>query len=186
MTDYNDDAYYVNMPPQGSPNMSAPQDRADILRSISPEKHPELMRKRMLGIETLDDGSERQIKLPDVCKLSEVGAWDLTTSMLSVGSIGTSISKLNDKEIKMRVHKITKEALYKSLARWRVYNINDVSMFYTIKEMAFTQALVVLKQADEASIQELLKGVVHENRNITGEIKQPGKLRRLAGSLLGR
>jgi len=179
-----DEYEYIQMP-QNTGTFQPPSDRADILKSISPEKHPELIRQRFLGKEVIN-GKVVNVDLPDKCKLSEVGAWDLTTSMLGVGQIGTSISKLNDREIKNRLHRIVKEALYKSLARWKDYNINDVSMFYTIKELTFTQALVVLKQADEASIQELIKGVVHEQRNITGEIKKEGKLRRIAGGLMGR
>ena len=169
----------------GSVPISTPQDRADILRSISPDRHPEILRKRFLG-EYEENGQIKRIALPEVCKLSEVGAWDLTTSLLGFGSIGTSISKLDDREIKNRLYRITKEALYKSLARWRIYNINDVSMFYTIKEITFTQALTILKQADDASIQELLKGVVHEQRSFTGEVKKEGRLRRMASSLMGK
>lgn len=182
-----DDAIYLNVPntPQSVP-IANPSDRADILRAISPERHPELMRSRFLG-EALDsNGNPVKVTLPDICKLSEVGAWDITTTMLSVGSIGTSISKLDDKEIKQRLHRIVKEVLYKSLARWRVYNINDVSMFYTIKEVIFTQGLTVLKQADDASIQDLIKAVKHEQLNYSGEIKREGRLRRMANSMFGR
>ncbi|MGB7605130.1 MAG: hypothetical protein WBL93_06605, partial [Lutisporaceae bacterium] len=92
-----------------------------------------------------------------------------------------SISKLDNDEIKKRVKGIARAAMISCVANWHAYGIKDSSQLWYINQIIFTNALVVLKQADDASIQELLKGTVTENRNISSEQKQPGRIRRILG-----
>ncbi len=61
------------------------------------------------------------------------------------------------------------------------YNIKDVGQFYFVKSIIFSNALVVWSQADEGSLQELLKTSISENRLVSTEKKEPGRLKRLMG-----
>lgn len=151
-------------------------DRGDILDKIKPDLVVEVIRHRLLGEEFLDGKWTSVPALKDK-KLTEVGAWEISNLMMGVSSIATSISKLKDPEIKQRVLSLTKTAQYMLLSNWIEYGIRNVAQMHFVHEVIFTNALVVLKQADEASIQELLKGTVQENRNYTSTTRDRGASR---------
>jgi hypothetical protein len=163
----------------GVPQMPR-SDRADLLDKIKPESIVELIRHRLLG-EDLVDGVWLKIPALKDLALTDVGAWDLSNLMMSTASINVSISKLNDDEIKARVNSLCKTVMYRCVAKWKSYGIKDSSHLWYINAIFFTNALVVLKQADAASIQELLKGTVTEMRNIDTRPKPAGRLRRILG-----
>jgi hypothetical protein len=169
--------------PYGLPPIpqNARSDRADLLDKIKPELIVELIRHKLLG-EDLVDGVWRPNPGLRQLALSEVGAWQVSNLMLGTASINTSISKLKDVEIKKRLLSIAKTAQYMCIAKFKLYNIMSTDQLHFVHEIVFTNTLVVLKQADEASIQELLKGTVQENRNInTDARKEPGLIRRFIG-----
>jgi hypothetical protein len=163
----------------GVPQMPR-SDRADLLDKIKPETIVDIIRHRLLGQELINGEWESVPALKDLA-LTEVGAWDLSNLMLGTASINVSISKLNDSEIKYRVNNICKTVQYRCIAKWKAYGIKDSSHLWYINAIFFTNALVVLKQADGASIQELLKGTVTENRNVDTRVNQPGRFRRMLG-----
>lgn len=153
--------------------MPVPQrsDRADLLDKIKPEQMVEVIRHRLLGEEFIN-GAWQEVKELKNRKLTPVGAWEIANLMLGVSSINISISKLSDQEIKKRLLSIAKTAQYMLLSNWREYGLTNASQQHYVHQIVFTNSLAVLKQADEGSIQELMKGTVQENRNITSQAKE--------------
>lgn len=164
----------------GGPAQVMRGDRADLIDKIKPDVAVEYLRHRLLG-EVMIDGEWQQIKAYQDLSLSEAGAWQISNLILSVSTLNTSLSKLNDLEIKNRVLSICRTAQYMCNQHWIDYNIRDTSQLRFVHECMFSAALVVLKQADGASIQELLKGTVQENRNIMTEQRPQGKIKRWLG-----
>lgn len=167
---------------QDSPGLGVPQmprsDRADLIDKIKPDAIIETIRHRLMGEELLDGLWVKNPHLSDRA-LSELGAWELSNLMLGTASINVSISKLDDDEIKARARAISKSAIYNCVVFWKSYGINSRVQIRYVNQIIFTNALVVLKQADAASIQELLKGTVQENRNINSEVKPQSRLRQI-------
>lgn len=165
--------------PMGVP-MDQKSDRADILEKIKPEHIVEVIRNRLQGKDFINGA---WTYVPELRKrsLTEIGAWELSNMMLGIGNTSTSISKLKDVEIKNRLRNLTRSTMIKLLTNTKSYGIKSVSDFYYVHEIMFSHALVVLKQADDASIQELLKGIVHETRTFSGSEKRESKLKRMMG-----
>jgi len=168
---------YINTP------MGMPQqirgDRADLLDKIKPELVVEMIRHKLLG-EDLDRETNKWFKIQSLQEraLTDIGAWEISNLISSVASINISISKLSDVEIKRRLLRISKTAMYMSVTNWEKYGIKNSSQLWFIHEVVFTNALAVLKQADEASIQELMKGTITENRLVQQEVRKDGMLSR--------
>lgn len=158
-----DDEYIeVPMQEQGSSGYAVPQmaqysDRGDLIEKIKPEAMVEIIRQRLLGNEW-KNGKWIPVQALKNRKLSEVGSWEIANLMLGVSSINISISKLDDREIKERAYRIAKSAQRMMLTNWKTYGVTTSSQFYYVHEILFSNTLAVLKQADAASIQELLKG----------------------------
>lgn len=162
----------------------SPQSKAELIDKIKPEAMVEIIRNRLLG-KTWDNNKKDWVDVPALKdrKLSEVGAWEIANLMLGVSSVNISISKLKDREIKERLYRIARSAQRMMISNWREYGITNTAQFFYVHEIVFSNTLAVLKQADEASIQELLKSTVHEQRQITNQQREPGsrKLSRMLG-----
>lgn len=179
MTDEN---IIIPIPMGSGGGVPTPQrsDRADLIDKIKPDPVVEMIRQRLLGREW--NGSEwKPIQALKAYALTERGAWEISNLMLGVSNVSTSVSKLKEEVIKARLKRIAKDAQLLLVAHWREYGIRNTAQQYYVHNLVFTNALTVLFQAGEGSIQELLKGTVQENRNINTEKKEPGKLRRLLG-----
>lgn len=176
-----DENVYIPVP-SGSNSVPQPQksDRADLIDKIKPDVIVEIIRQRLLGNEW-DGTNWKPVNALKEYALTERGAWEISNLMLGVSSINTSISKLKEEVIKSRLKRIARDAQILLVAHWREYGIKNTAQFYYVHNLVFTNALVVLFQAGDGSIQELLKGTVYENRNINTEKKESGKLRRLLG-----
>lgn len=153
-------------------------DRADLIDKIRPDKIIELIRHRLMGEDFKDNA---WIEVPELSqyRLSKRGAWEITNLIMPLASINTTISKLNDAEIKSRLLNICRTAQYLCITNWKDYGVTSSTQLRFVNDIVFSASLVVLKQADEASIQELLKGTVYETRNISQD--KPGmvdKIRR--------
>jgi hypothetical protein len=155
-------------------------DRADLIDKIKPEQMVEIIRHRLMG-EEFKNGVWISVPALKARRLTEVGAWEIANLMLGVSSINISISKLSDREIKERALRIAKSAQYLIISNYREYGIHNTAQQWYVHEIVFSNTLAVLKQADDASIQELLKGTVQENRNISSEVKREGRLKRMLG-----
>jgi len=179
-----DDEYEdVMMPmPSGAVPQMMSQVRSDLIDKIKPEAMVEIIRHRLMGEEWVDD-TWRPVPALQNRKLTDRGAWEIANLMLGVSSINISISKLNDREIKERAFRIAKSAQYLLISNWKEYGLHNASQFYYIHEILFSNTIAVLKQADEASIQDLFKSTIHESRNYMGEQKEKtsGKIGRMLG-----
>lgn len=178
----NEEPQYIEVQgeqPQGVPYQKQ-IDRADFVDKIKPEDIVEIMRHRLLGEEEIE-GKWIKIKSLQKKALSEIGAWEVSNFMLTSGTINTSISKLSQEQINNRLRALIKEVMIKLLTNWQEWKIKDVGQIYYIKSIVFSNALVVLSQAGEGSIQELFKTSVHEMRNVNSEKKEPSRLKRLLG-----
>lgn len=159
----------------------SPQSKAELIDKIKPEAMVEIIRHRLLGQEWINNKWET-IEALKKRKLSEVGAWEISNLMLGVSSINISVSKLKDKEIKERAYRIAKSAQRMMIANWKEYGVTNTSQFFYVHEIVFSNTLAVLKQADEASIQDLLKATVYEQRQVNTQKEQGGqKLSRMLG-----
>ena len=148
--------------PQYLPQVSR-NDRADLLDKIKPDVIVETIRHRLMG-EEFKDAQWIPVKGLQGRHLSEVGAWELANLLLSISNINTTISNLKDFEVKKRALRIAKTSQYLCITNWRTYGITNCSQLWFVHEIMFGGALMVLKQTDQASIQELIKGTVQENR----------------------
>jgi len=181
---------YVNVPvvmPGGGaqnslavPQMSQFSDRSDLIERIKPELMVEVIRQRLLGKEFIN-GQWVALEALKNRRLTEIGAWEIANLMLGVSSINISISKLTDREIKERAFRIAKTTQRMLLSNWKEYGLINTSQFYYVHEIVFSNTLAVLKQADAASIQELLKGTV---RGTVGDSYGVG--RETTGRRIGR
>lgn len=162
------------------PQMSQYSDRGDLIEKIKPETMVEIIRQRLLGKE-FDNGKWVDVEALKNIKLTEIGAWEISNLMLGVSSINVSISNLNDREIKERAYRIAKSAQRMLLCNWKAYGIKNTSQFHYVHEIVFSNTLVVLKQAGDGSIQELLKGTV---RGTVGDYHTPQ--RETTGRKIGR
>ena len=159
------------------------QSKADLMDKIKPELMVEIIRQHLLGKELINGAWIVVPALKDR-RLTEVGAWEIANLMLGVSSVNISISKLNDKEIKNRAYAIAKTTQYLLIANWKDYGITNTGQFYFVHEIVFSNTLAVLKQADAASIQELIKGTVQETRNVMQQPQKEGggdRLKRMLG-----
>jgi hypothetical protein len=157
----------------GGMGFPAPQrsDRADLIDKIKPEQVVEVIRNRLLGKEFINGEWKDVVALNDF-KLTEIGAWEISNLMLGIGNISTSISKLNGEAINRRLRNLTRSTQITLITNWRRYGIRNKAHFYHIHEIMFSHAWVVLNQAGDASIQELLKATIYENRNIQSAPKE--------------
>jgi hypothetical protein len=170
----------IPMPMGNSVPQPQRNDRADLIDKIKPEVIVDIIRQRLLGKEWTGGDWKPVPALKDFA-LTERGAWEISNLMLGVSSINTSVSRLKEEVIKARLRRIAKDTQFLLIAHWREYGLKNTAQLYYVHNLVFTNALTVLFQAGEGSIQELLKGTVQENRNISTEKKEPGKLRRLLG-----
>jgi hypothetical protein len=182
-----DGVQYVNVPDYGY-SQSIPQmpkgDRADLIDKLKPDLIIEVIRHRLMGEEFRDNV---WVKIPalQARSISEVGAWDLSNLMLGTASLNVSMSMLDDYEIKNRLKSICRTAQYLCVANWQKYKIVNKSQLYFVNDIMFTNGLVVLKHAQDAGFQMLLKGTVNEQRMVSEQPKQPGLLGRLKRGILG-
>jgi hypothetical protein len=160
--DNNEQIVVVPMPGQGN-NVPVPQksDKADLIDKINPDRMVIEIRHRLLG--------------------EEFNGREISSLMMGTSSINTTISKYKEETIKARLRRIAKDAQYMLISNWREYGVRNTAQFYFVHSIVFSNALAVLSQAGEGSIQELVKGTVYENRNVNTEKKEPGKLRRMLG-----
>lgn len=160
----------------------SPQNKAELIDKIKPELMVEIIRNRLLGKEWVNNAWIDVKALKDR-KLTEIGAWEIANLMLGVSSINISISKFTDREIKQRAFRIAKSAQRMIISNWRLYGITNTAQLHYVHEIVFSNTLAVLKQADEASIQELLKATIYETRTVNQQPKEQksNKIGRMLG-----
>lgn len=140
--------------PMNSPN---PQDRADLLDKIKPSDIVEVFKHKLMG-EVLVKG--QWVKDPDLemVSLNKRGAERISNYILAISHQNTSVSSLNDQEIKNRACRLANDAIKDMAENWYLYEIKDKSTFYMINNIIFSIALVTLKQSENEGIRDLIRG----------------------------
>jgi len=149
----------------GGVPMPQRNDRADLIKEIKTEQIIEMVRQRLMGKEWIN-GNWQSINSLKEQALTEEGAFLLSNLLLGVANFAIALSKWNDEEIKKRARNIARTAQIMLVTNWISFGLKSTSQQYYVHDIIFTTAYAVLKQADEASIQELLKSTVYENRQV--------------------
>lgn len=102
---------------QGIP-IVIPSEKADLFDKIKPEEHVESMRHKLLG-ESKINGKWVRNSFMAKRRLSEVGAWEISSLMLAASSQNVDISKLNSSQIKNRLLNLASTAQKMCLRNWR-------------------------------------------------------------------
>lgn len=155
-------------------------DKADLLEKIRPDLYVEFMRHKLLG-ERWDEQTQKWIAIPALQKdaLSEEGAEQIANLMLAPSSPSTSISSLNDREIKRRAYELTRTAILMCVENYVLYKMKHQTQFNFVREVVFTNALVVLKQPENEGIRRLIAGTIQETRHFDNKPDERGGLRSL-------
>ena len=176
-----EDYYPEDSMPSYYPPIPKTSDRADLIDKIKPEPVVELIRNRLMGKELID-GVWMDVPALKDRKLTDIGAWEISNLLQGVSHIGVTISKFKDAEIKKRVRNICRTAQIMLVQNFDMYGIKNTAQMWFVHEILFTTCYALLKQADDASIQDLLGKVVQENRTIAVEGKV-GKMQKLKDSM---
>ena len=150
-----------------SMGMGFTNDKASIIEKINPEEIVELIRNRLMGkVQNLKTGMwETRDELKDNA-ISEIGAWDLTNLILSVSNPNTSLSKLDDKTIRLRAYGLTKTAVHMMICNWIEYKITNRSQLAFIADIIYSLTFITLKMADAEGIRKMIMGMYSESKNI--------------------
>lgn len=135
-------------------------EKADLFDKIKPEEVVELVRNKLMGREYNKETGRWEVN-PRLINnaISEVGASDFCNLILSVANPSTSISKLDDKEIRRRAYSILETAMHMSLANFKEYHITNTAKIRYITDMIYTITFIVLKHADDAGIREMIMSI---------------------------
>lgn len=167
-----------------APALPYPQrsDKADMLDKIRPEEIVEVIRNRLMGKVLNPKNMEWVTKkeLKDNA-ISEIGAWDISNLVLSVANPNVSISKLNDKEIRLRSFNIMRTAVKMLLANWQQYKITNTAQIGFVAEIVFSMAFITMKQCEGEGVRKMIMGTRQEMHQVAeygmGKIKR-GMFRR--------
>lgn len=153
---------------------------SDLLEKIRPDEIVEVLKRRFMGQEFVNGEWVVNPLMKDK-GLTEKGAYELATLMLSASSQNVAISKLNDREIRERTKAIIKTAMQMCLRNWKEYGITGSDRFGFIKDIIHTNTFVTLKQPEGAGIQKLIGGT-HDVRLQESENKAPDFFQKLLRS----
>ncbi len=168
---------YMNSSPVMNGNYLDNGSKSDLLDKIRPEEFIEHIKQKLMGKE-YDESKDEWVVNPALKELalSEIGANSITNLMSPASTRSVSISNLKDDEIRKRLFNLVKTAQKMCLDNWRIYGIRHTSQFFFIKEIIYTNTLVVLKQSENEGIRRLLNSIISENRSVStyGEEKSGG------------
>jgi len=99
--------------------------------------------------------------------ISEIGAWDLSNLLLSISNQNTSLSKLNDRTIRLRAYAITETGVKMMISNWDEYKITNRSQINFVADILYSITLITLKMADKEGIRKMIMGMYSESRNIS-------------------
>jgi hypothetical protein len=149
-----------------APSQMVKSDKADLLDKIRPDLIVEEVRHKLLG-ETLVDGRWVKASWLKNKALTEEGASDITTLMLSVSSQNISLSKLNNDEIRNRTLEIIRTLHESLLKNWKEYGIKGTDQIGFVHQIVMSNTLITLKQSENEGIRNLIKGVRTETAQLT-------------------
>ena len=137
--------------------------KADLLDKINPNEVVEELKNKLMGRE-FDRKTQTWVLNPFLKKnaVSELCANEMSNLILSVSNKNVSISKLNDKEIRLRAYSIMKTAVKMMLANWISYDITNSSQINYVADILFSIAFITMKQADAEGIRKMIVGTRSE------------------------
>jgi len=181
MTDYNEENYPVMQGNPMMPQMMGYSDKADFLDKIKPDLIVTELMHRLMGEEFIQGRWVKNVLMKGQ-GLSYRGAYEIATIMLSASSQNVSISKIKDKDVRMLTLGTIKAVLSNCCQNWKAYGITNSSQIRMIRQIVQNNSFVTLKQPDEGSIQNVIKGTTHEQRMVNSNEKQGGVIDRIIRS----
>lgn len=179
----------LKLPPGSSSSPTLPyvpqrSDRADLIDKIKPDLIVETIRNMLMG-KDLKDGIWIENQNEDIKKnaLSEKGARDIATLILSVSNQNTAISKLDDTVIRRRTLGILRSAHELIIKNWKEYNITGIDQISYYHNIIFSLVFIILKQPEGEGIRKLIAGTISENRNVGADTS--GGIGSMFSKLLG-
>ncbi len=155
-----------SFPPVANPN----QQKADLLDKIRPSDIVNEMKLDLMGQEKVNG---KIIDVPELKELAltKLGAWQICNLLKSPANKNTSISKLNDHEIRGRVLSLCRTAQKMMLDHWKEFGIKNSSQLWYVHEILFTVAFIVLKQCEGAGVRKMIIGTTTETRTVNQQEK---------------
>lgn len=149
-----------------APQMQYPMDgsnKADLLDKINPDKVVEEMKNKLMGRE-FNEKTRTWIANENLKRnaVSELCANDMANLILSVSNQNVSISKLSDKEIRLRAYSVMKTAIKMILANWKSYDISNSAQINFVSDIIFSLSFITMKQADAEGIRKMIVGTRSE------------------------
>jgi len=172
---------YSNVPSvQQSPYFQPqimPSEKADLYSKINPSDIIDEMRYKLQGY-IFDDAKKTWYK-PQGCKgLTQFGANEITTMMLTLSSENVTVSNVSDDDIRMLVRSINKTVLISCIGNWREYGITNKDQIYQISQMVSKNTFITLKAVEHAGVREFLGKTSSESKSIVEDNKKGGIFRR--------
>lgn len=172
---------YAEEAPQGNSPYYMPtlmsSEKADLYDKIRPEDVVEALKNYLMGYEWDKQKQEWRLnKNFNTVALTELGAWQLSTLLLSISNKSTSISKLKDTDIRPRVTSVVRTAMKMCLRNWEEYGIRSPEQLLYIKEIVLSLSFIMLKQPENAGVRTFIQGVTQESRVIQEQPKKEGAL----------
>jgi hypothetical protein len=141
-----------------APPIVMPSEKADVIDKVRPEKVVEEIRQKLLGKERINgkwiDNPAMQNR-----KLTEQGAWEISTLMMPASSQNTAMTKFNPSQIRNRLLNIAKTAQYMCLRNWREYGIKGTDQLKFVHEIVFTNTLASLNQPEGEGMRRFIGNV---------------------------
>jgi len=142
-------------------------EKADLFDKIRPEEVVELIKQRLMGKEYDIQKQEWYYPKWKTKGLTERGASEIASLMLSVSSKNVAISKLNDSEIRLRTRAIVRTSMRMCLSNWIEYGITSQDQMDLVAQIVLSNTFITLKQPENAGIRELIKGTTSEVKSIS-------------------
>lgn len=144
-----------------APPSQMPSDKADLLDKINPNQIVEELRNRLMGKKFEKGKWVDDFELRDE-RLTYIGAHKISVQLLSISNRNTSITKLNERQIRERALNKARTIQRMCLDHWEEYGIKSRSQLYSIHDLCFDIILIILNQPLDAGIQNLIKGTRSE------------------------
>ena len=149
-----------------------PSDKADLYGKIDPSQIVEELKYLLMGFQmNIQKGIWEKQKGSK--GISEVGANEISTLMLSVSSRNGVISSLKDDDIRKRTKFITNRAVKMCVSNWKEYEITAEQIRW-VKELVMSNTFITLKQCEEGGVRRFLGATSQEQKTILEQPKPQG------------
>lgn len=158
-----------------------PSEKSDLLEKIKPDMIVTEIKHKLMG-EYFDQKIGEWVKNKVLAdrSISEIGAEEIATLILSVCSQNTSLGNLKDDEIRKIALGTQYSAIESMINNWEEYGIKNRSQIEYISRIVLNLTFITLKQSQNEGIRSLLKGTTQEVKTINeGGQKQGGIISRL-------